>query len=75
MENIPLEGGCIIAANHRSHFDPPVINIVSPRPVIFLAKKELFEVPVLGWFIKKAGAIPVRRDSRDTAVIKNLYLY
>jgi 1-acyl-sn-glycerol-3-phosphate acyltransferase len=70
VENIPLEGGCIIAANHRSHFDPPVINIVSPRPVIFLAKKELFEVPVLGWFIKKAGAIPVRRDSRDTAVIK-----
>ncbi|WP_028950325.1 lysophospholipid acyltransferase family protein [Sulfurihydrogenibium subterraneum] len=70
VENIPLEGGCIIAANHRSHFDPPVINIISPRPVIFLAKKELFEVPILGWFIKKAGAIPVRRDSRDTTAIK-----
>ncbi|MGC9006354.1 MAG: lysophospholipid acyltransferase family protein [Sulfurihydrogenibium sp.] len=70
VENIPLEGGCILAANHRSHLDPPVINIISPRPVIFLAKKELFEVPILGWIIKKAGAIPVKRDSRDAAVIK-----
>ncbi|WP_297890095.1 lysophospholipid acyltransferase family protein [Sulfurihydrogenibium sp.] len=70
VENIPLEGGCILASNHRSHLDPPVINTISPRPVIFLAKKELFEVPVLGWFIKKAGAIPVKRDSRDTATIK-----
>lgn len=70
VENIPLEGGCILAANHRSHLDPPVINIISPRPVIFLAKKELFEIPFLGWFIKKAGAIPVKRDSRDTATIK-----
>jgi 1-acyl-sn-glycerol-3-phosphate acyltransferase len=70
LENIPLEGGCILAANHRSHLDPPIINIISPRPVIFLAKKELFEVPILGWFIKKAGAIPVKRDSRDTTTIK-----
>lgn len=69
-ENIPVEGPCIIAANHRSHLDPPVINIISPRPVLFMAKKELFEVPVLGWFIRKAGAIPVNRDGRDVSTLK-----
>lgn len=70
LENIPTEGPCIIAANHRSHLDPPVINIISPRPVLFMAKRELFEVPILGWFIKKAGAIPVNRDGRDVATLK-----
>lgn len=70
VENIPREGPCIIASNHRSHLDPPVINIISPRPVLFLAKRELFEVPVLGWFIRKAGAIPVNRDGRDVSSLK-----
>ena len=70
LENIPLTGGCILAANHRSHLDPPVLNIISPRPIIFLAKKELFEVPILGWIITKAGAIPVKRDNRDLSTIK-----
>lgn len=70
VENIPKDGPCIIAANHRSHLDPPVINIISPRPVLFLAKKELFEIPVLGWLIKKAGAVPVSRDGRDISTLK-----
>lgn len=70
IENIPLSGGCILAANHRSHLDPPVLNIISPRPIIFLAKKELFDVPVLSFIIKKAGAIPVKRDKSDISTIK-----
>lgn len=69
-ENIPKDGACIIAANHRSHLDPPVINIISPRPVLFMAKKELFDVPVLSWLIRKAGAIPVNRDGRDVSTLK-----
>jgi 1-acyl-sn-glycerol-3-phosphate acyltransferase len=70
-----LTGGCILAANHRSHLDPPVLNIISPRPIIFLAKKELFEVPILGWIIKKAGAIPVKRDNRDFKHDKKSHLF
>lgn len=70
IENIPVEGGCIIASNHRSHLDPPVLNTISSRPILFLAKKELFEIPVLSWFIKKAGAIPVKRDSRDLNTLR-----
>ncbi len=69
-ENIPKEGGVIIAANHRSNLDPFVLNLVVGRPLIFLAKKSLFEVPLFGAFIKGAGAIPVNRNGRDTTSLK-----
>ncbi len=58
-EKIP-EGACIVASNHRSHLDPPVLNSVFPEPLIFLAKEELFRPP-LGWILRHMRAIPVRR--------------
>ncbi len=70
VENIPQEKGCIIASNHRSNLDPFVLNVISPRPILFMAKQELFQVPLLGWFIKKAGAIPVKRNRRDIGALK-----
>ncbi len=70
IENIPLKDGCIIASNHRSNLDPFVLNTVSTRPIFFMAKEELFKIPVLGWIIKKAGAIPVKRNKRDIAALK-----
>lgn len=63
-ENFPKEGGFIIAANHRSYLDPPIINTISPFPVIFMAKEDLFKVPILGSIITKAGAIPVERGRK-----------
>ncbi len=74
-ENFPEKGGFIIASNHRSHLDPPVINTVSPFPVMFMAKKELFDNPFIGWFVRGAGAIPVERKKKGTkALIKALEL-
>lgn len=70
IENIPIEKGCILASNHRSNLDPFVLNTISPRPILFMAKQELFNIPVLGWFIKKAGAIPVKRNRRDIGALK-----
>ncbi len=70
IENIPEKGGCIIASNHRSNLDPFVLNIISPRPIFFMAKEELFKIPIFSWFIKKAGAFPVRRNGRDIKAIK-----
>ncbi len=70
IENIPLNGGCILAANHRSNLDPFVLNTISPRPIFFMAKEELFKIPVLNWIIKKAGAIPVKRNKRDISALK-----
>ncbi|NPA52302.1 MAG: 1-acyl-sn-glycerol-3-phosphate acyltransferase [Aquificae bacterium] len=70
IENIPLQTSCILAANHKSHLDPLVLNTISPRPVLFLAKEELFKIPILGSLIKKAGAIPVSRDKKDIKSLK-----
>ncbi len=70
LENIPQKGGCIIASNHRSNLDPFVLNVISPRPILFMAKEELFKIPVFSWFIKKAGAFPVKRNGRDIKAMK-----
>ncbi len=64
------EGGVIVAANHTSWFDPPVIAFVlweADRPPRFLGKESLFRVPVIGAIIKHAGQIPVYRETADAA--------
>jgi len=68
-ENIPREGGVIIAANHISYLDPPVIGAVLPRRGTFMARKGLFEIPVLGRIIRPA-AFPVDRDRPRPSMIK-----
>ncbi|NPA33055.1 MAG: 1-acyl-sn-glycerol-3-phosphate acyltransferase, partial [Aquificae bacterium] len=67
-ENIP-EGPCIVASNHRSHLDPPVLNAVFPEPLYFLAKEELFRPP-LGWLIRNLRALPVRKSAGDLSVLE-----
>lgn len=57
-ENIPLEGGVVIAFNHISFLDPLLAGAVLPRRATFMARRELFEVPVLGWMAKHY-ALPV----------------
>lgn len=65
VENVPLEGGVIIASNHISVFDPPVLGSWIERPVYFFAKDTLFEIPILGRLITRTNAIPVRRGTID----------
>ena len=69
LENVP-EGGCLLAANHTSFADPIVISSVSPRKIRFMAKAELFRVPVLGRAIRGFGAFPVNRGGADVKSIK-----
>ena len=70
-ENVPKEGGILIVSNHRSNLDPLILNaFVTDRPMFFLAKKELFKIPILGKIITKAGAIPVDRKNRDSSSLK-----
>lgn len=68
-ENVPAEGGVIIAANHISYLDPPVVGSVSPRRITFMARKGLFDIPVLGSMIKYA-AFPVDRENPKPSTIK-----
>lgn len=70
VENIPAEGPLVIASNHLSLLDPPVIGVASTRKVHFMAKQELF-VPILGDLYKILGAFPVRRGGADRAAIKH----
>ncbi len=64
-ERLPRDGGLIIASNHVSFWDPPLIGAVIPRETSFLAKEELFTTPVLGPFIRSVNAIPIRRGAAD----------
>lgn len=64
------EGGIIVAANHTSWFDPPVVAFVlweADRPPRFLGKEAVFRVPIFGAIIKHAGQIPVYRETADAA--------
>ena len=63
LENIPKTGALIIAGNHLFNADPPAIGAFAGlvRDSRFMAKKELFAVPVLGWFFRRCGYISVDR--------------
>lgn len=60
-ENVPPNGPVIIASNHRSLSDPPLIGVCTPRIVHFLAKKELFDFRAFGWLISRLNAHPLNR--------------
>jgi len=69
-ENIPPEGGLVVAANHISYWDPPVVGCVMDRQVHFMAKRELFQIPLLGPFIRGVGGFPVDRRSTGAGTVK-----
>ena len=71
VENIPANGPVILASNHLSLIDPPLVGAFSTRPARFMAKEELFAHPLFGTIIKALGAFPVRRASADRQAIKN----
>lgn len=69
-ENVPEEGGVLLCANHISLLDPMTIGIKLKRQVKYMAKAELFTVPVLGWLVKQLGAFPVKRGGVSKESIK-----
>ena len=70
-EHIPAHGGVIIAANHISLWDPPALGAAFIRPIHFMAKEELFNIPILKWVITKIHAFPVKRGAADRSAIKH----
>jgi 1-acyl-sn-glycerol-3-phosphate acyltransferase len=69
-ENMPKTGGVVLCSNHKSIFDPVICGLVIDRSLCFMAKAELFKVPVLGFIIKKLGVFPVRRGAGDREAFK-----
>jgi 1-acyl-sn-glycerol-3-phosphate acyltransferase len=70
VERVPLEGGGVVAANHFSGIDHPLIGGFCPRIIYFLAKAELLEVPVVGWGLKSLGVFGVRRGEGDRDALR-----
>ena len=69
-EQVPQQGGLIVVANHASDFDPPIVSNCVCRPVSYMAKEELFKIPVLKQAIRAYGAYPVKRGSADRSAIR-----
>lgn len=70
VENIPKTGPVVIASNHASLLDPPLIGSSASRKVNFMAKEELF-VPVFGTLCASLGAFPVKRGGADINAMKH----
>ena len=70
VENMPAEGPVILAINHQSLWDPIAAASSPPRKVSFMAKEEIFSIPVLGKIFSKLGAFPVKRGQGDVNAIR-----
>lgn len=69
-ENMPKDGGVILAANHMSNWDPPFLATYLDRHVSYMAKEELFKNPIFGAAIRSCHVFPVKRGSADRGAIK-----
>jgi 1-acyl-sn-glycerol-3-phosphate acyltransferase len=70
IENVPQSGPLIVACNHVSYVDPVALGVALPRRVWYMAKVELFRIPILGPTIAALGAYPVDRAKGDVAAIR-----
>jgi 1-acyl-sn-glycerol-3-phosphate acyltransferase len=59
---IPRRGPVLIIANHQSFFDPIALSLASPRPLLFLARKTLFDPPWFGWLLRSLGGVPMDQE-------------
>ncbi len=69
-ENIPKDEALIFASNHASYHDPPLLATATRKHIAYMAKKELFDVPVLSQLISALGAFPVDREKPEIKTIK-----
>ena len=68
--HIPRRGPLIVAANHASYFDAPILAYAVDRPISFLAKNTLFGLPLLGWLLKLTGSEPVHDHSLQPSLLR-----
>jgi 1-acyl-sn-glycerol-3-phosphate acyltransferase len=69
-EHVPATGPVLLVSNHVSLLDPPLVGGASPRVLHFMAKEELFRIPIFGRLIASLNARPVRRDGSDGRALK-----
>lgn len=72
IENVPKTNDYIVAPNHLSTLDPPMVASVLPRPVAYMAKKELFKNPFMRWWLNWLGSFAVDRENLSVSTIKTV---
>lgn len=70
LRHIPPEGGGLVLVNHQSYLDPILVQLGMSRPVSWIGRENLFRIPVFGWIIRKLYAMPIKRESGGTAIIR-----
>lgn len=70
VENVPKDGGVLLCSNHISNNDPPLVGVVCPREISFMAKEELFKMPVMKTVMHGIRAFPVKRGMSDRNALK-----
>jgi 1-acyl-sn-glycerol-3-phosphate acyltransferase len=71
-QHFPVDGPFLIASNHASHFDPPLVGCHTPRQMRFFARKSLWNNKFVAWWVNQVETIPVERDSGDVGAIKKV---
>ncbi len=71
-EHVPKTGGVILAANHASYLDPPVVGAGLDRDINYLARQSLFRFPLIGWLLRSWNSVPVDRDGGGARGLKNI---
>lgn len=71
-ERVPREGGAVLACNHFSYVDPPVVGAACPRRIVFAAKVELHRAPGLGQLIRSHGTLTIRRGESDRDAVRRM---
>lgn len=71
QDNVPRDGAVIVASNHLNNADPPVVARAMGRPPIFMAKKQMLDIPIIGLAFRAWGAFPVRRGEADLSALRN----
>lgn len=70
LSNIPSKGGALIVGNHVHNSDPILMLSASNRPILWMAKEEVWDLPILRWFATQSGAFPVQRGTFDRSAIR-----
>jgi 1-acyl-sn-glycerol-3-phosphate acyltransferase len=71
LENVPKTGGALMVSNHMHNVDPVLLEAVFPRPVRFMAKKEVFSIPFAEWVARMTDSFPVDRGNPDRSALRH----